>query len=123
MGFLKEQSPSYVSHYASIHLTAIRYMLLFDIVLSQGDGTFAELRKTITGKIEMLTFASMLWELFKAIIHGALESFKEIVGVKVLTEIKNKISCTVEELLEKALQLDENYIAGEIKAEQVGALP
>jgi hypothetical protein len=39
-----------------------------------------------------------------------------------LTEIKNKISCTVEELLEKALQLDENYIAGEIKAERAGAL-
>jgi hypothetical protein len=97
-------------------------MLLFDILLSQGDGTFAELRNTITGKIEMLTFASMLWELFKAIIYGALDSFKEIVGVKIMIEIKNKISCTVEELLEKALQLDENYIAGEIKAEQVGAL-
>jgi hypothetical protein len=122
MGFLKEQSPSYVSHYASVHLTAIRYMLLFDILLTQGDGTFAELRNTITGKIEMLTFASMLWGLFKAIIYGALDSFKEIVGVKILTEIKNKISCTVEELLEKALQLDENYIAGEIKAKQVGAL-
>ena len=97
-------------------------MLLFDLLLSRGDVTFAEWRNTVTDKIEMLTFASMLWELFKAVIYGVLDSFKKIIGTKILSKIKNKISCTVEELLEKALQLDENYIAGEIKAEQVGAL-
>ncbi len=53
----------YVSHYASIHLAAIRYILLFDILLLSGNGcSFAELLNNLTGKLEMLTFASMLWD-------------------------------------------------------------
>ena len=78
MGFLKEQSPSYVSHYSSIHLTALRYTLLLEGLLSEGDITFAEYR--------------------------------------------NKINTTVEVMLEKALQMDENYIKNELIAESIGAL-
>jgi len=122
MGFLKEQSPSYVSHYSSIHLTALRYMLLLQGLLSEGDITFAEYRNKITDKIEMLTFASILWQLFKAVIYGVLNSFKKIIGENLLSQIKNKISTTVEVMLEKALQMDEKYIKNEIKAERIGAL-
>ncbi len=123
MGFLKEQSWSYVSHYASIHLTAIRYMLLFDIMLLSGNCcSFASVRSELTGKLEMLTFAAILWELFKAIIYGVLDSFKELFGEEMLDKIKSKINSTIEEFLEKALQLDENYITNEIKAERLGAL-
>ena len=35
------------------------------------------------------------------LIYEVLDSFKEIIGTKILSKIKNKISCTVEELLEK----------------------
>ncbi|MEI6057237.1 MAG: transposase [Lentisphaerota bacterium] len=123
MGFLKEQSWSYVSHYASIHLTSIRYMLLFDILLLSGNCcSFGSMRNALTGKLEMLTFAAMLWELFKAIIYGVLDSFKELIGEEILNKIKCKISSTIEEFLEKALQLDESYIANELKAERIGAL-
>jgi len=122
MGFLKEQSPSYISHYASIHLTAVRYMLLLEGLLLEGDITFAQYRNKITDKIEMLTFASVLWQLFKAVIYGVLDTFKKIIGEGILTQIKNRITTTVEEMLEKALQMDENYIKHEIKAERIGAL-
>ena len=122
MGFLKEQSPSYVSHYASIHLTAVRYMLLLEGLLSEGDITFAKYRNKITDKIEMLTFASILWQLFKAVIYGVLDTFKKILGKSILSQIKIKINTTIEEMLEKALQLDENYIKHELKAERIGAL-
>ena len=123
MGFLKEQSWSYASHYASIHLTAIRYMLLFDILLLSGNGcSFGSMRNAITGKLEMLTFAALLWELFKSVIYGALDSFKELIGEDMLSKIKNKINSTIEVLLEKALQLDESYIANELKAERIGVL-
>jgi hypothetical protein len=123
MGFLKEQSWSYVSHYASIHLAALRYMLLFDILLLSGNGrSFAELRNNLTGKLEMLTFAAMLWALFKAIIYGILDSFEKLIGTEMLEKIKNKISSTIEMFLKKALQLDEDYIKNELKAERIGAL-
>jgi hypothetical protein len=122
MGFLKEQSPSYVSHYASIHLTAIRYMLLLERLISEGDISFAEYRNKITDKIEILTFASILWQLFKAVIYGVLDTFKKIIGESILSQIKNKISTTVEDMLEKALQMDEVYIKNEIKAERLGFL-
>lgn len=123
MGFLKEQSWSYVSHYASIHLDAIRYMLPFDILLLSGNScSFAESRNKLTGKLEMLTFAAMLWELFKAIIYGALDSFEKLIGSEMLKKIKDKISSTIEMFLEKALQLDEAYIKNELKAERIGAL-
>ncbi len=122
MGFLKEQSPSYISHYASIHLTALRYMLLLEGLLLEGDITFAQYRSKITNKIEMLTFASILWQLFKAIIYGVLDTFKKLIGEDIMHQIKNKISTTIEEMLEKALQMDENYIKHEIKAERIGAL-
>ena len=122
IGFLKEQSPSFVSHYCSIHLTALRYMLLLQGLLSEGDITFAEYRNKITDKIEMLTFASILWQLFKAVIYGVLNSFKKVIGENILSQIKNKINTTVEVMLEKALQMDEKYIKYEIKAESIGAL-
>lgn len=123
MGFLKEQSWSYVSHYASIHLAALRYMLLFDILLLSGNGcSFAELRNDLTGKLEMLTFAAMLWELFKAIIYGLLDSFEKLIGTKALEKIKDKIDSTIEIFLKKALQIDEDYIKNEIKAERIGVL-
>ena len=122
MGFLKEQSPSYISHYASIHLTAVRYMLLLEGLLLEGDITFAQYRNKISDKIEMLTFASLLWQLFKAVIYGVLDTFKKNLGESILSQIKIKINATIEEMLEKALLLDENYIKNEIKAEKIGAL-
>ncbi len=121
-GWLKEQSPAYTSHYASIHITAVRYMLLLHGMISEGDITFAEYRNSITDRIEILTFAAMLWKLFKNIIHGVLDSFEKMIGKNTLNKIKNKISCSIEDMLEKALQLDDNYIKAEIKAEKVGAL-
>ena len=73
LGFLKEQSGDYAVHYASIHLCAIRYMLIADRMMTSGTA-FGKIRNRITGQLEMLTFARLLWELFKALIHGALHS-------------------------------------------------
>ena len=122
MGFLKEQTGNYVCHYASVNLTAIRYLLIFDSMLRRGTCSFGEIRNEITGRLEMLTFASLLWAFFKAIIYGVLDQFSRIIGCDVLKKIKKTIKNTVEEILEKALQLDENYIKNEVKAEKLGLL-
>lgn len=120
MGFMKEQSPAYSSHYASIHLTAVRYMLLLERLICEGDITFAEYRNKITDKMEILTFASVLWQLFKAVIYGVIDTFEESIGSSVISKIKSKISSTIEVMLEKALQMDELYIKNELKAETLG---
>ena len=122
MGFLKEQTGNYVCHYASVHLTAIRYLLIFDSMLRRGGCRFGEMRNEITGRFEMLTFASLLWEFFKAIIYGVLDQFEQTIGSNVLKKIRETIKNTVENFLEKALQLDENYLKNEFKAEKLGLL-
>jgi hypothetical protein len=73
LGILKEQSEDYAVHYAYIHLCAIRYMLIADRMMTSGT-VFGKIRNRLTGQLEMLTFARLLWELFKALIHGALHS-------------------------------------------------
>ena len=97
-------------------------MLLLERLICEGDISFAEYRNKITYKIEMLTFASILWQFFKTVIYGVLDTLKKIIGEGVLSKIKNKISTTIEVMLEKALQMDENYITNEIKAESLGYL-
>ena len=47
MGFLKEHSPSYESHYTSIHLPAIRYMQSLKRLIGEGDISFTEYRNKI----------------------------------------------------------------------------
>ena len=122
MGFMKEQSGRYTFHYASIHLAAIRYLLFFHTMLSNGNASFGQIRDSITGKLEMLTFASLLWELFKALINGTLDSFQHLLPQNTLEEIKKKIDQTVTEFLNDALQLDSDYLNTELKAENLGLL-
>jgi hypothetical protein len=70
LGFLKEQSGDSAVHYVSILLCAIRYMFIANRMMTSGTA-FGKMRNRITGQLEMLTFARLLWELFKALIYGA----------------------------------------------------
>jgi hypothetical protein len=121
MGFLKEQTGNYACHYASIHLTSIRYLLLFDSMKERGADVFGQVRNDITGKMELISLATLLWDLFKTLIYGVLDQFKTI-GKEVLEEIKETMQTTVEKFLEEALQLDSVYLKNERKAEKLRAL-
>ena len=59
LGFLKEQSGSYQFAYASVHLSAIRYVLLFDAMLRQGTLSYGEIRDRQTGQLQVLTYATL----------------------------------------------------------------
>jgi hypothetical protein len=120
MGLLKEQTGNYVCHYMSVHLTAIRYALFSHIYLTEGGGTFGAIRKRISDGIQMLSFATILWELFKAIIFGSLDLFRKLLGDDVLQVIKETINTTVLEFLESALQLDTTSLREEAWAEEAG---
>ena len=122
MGFLKEQTGNYTVHYASIHLAAIRYNLFFNLMLDNGSLSFGEIRSKITGQLEKLSFATLLWELFRSLIHGTLDRFEKCIGIKMLKAIKDAIDGTVENFLKNALQMDDASCQRQIKAEALGIL-
>lgn len=117
LGLLKEQTGNYACHYASIHLTSIRYLLLFDAMKERGSDKFGQVRDGITGKLEWISFATLLWELFKAIIYGVLDQFEKI-GAEVIKEIKEMVQTSIMGFLEKTLQLDSESLRIERKAER-----
>ena len=121
MGLLKEQTGNYVCHYASIHMTSIRYLLLFDSMKERGADKFGETRDSITGKLEMISLATLLWGLFKAIIYGVLDQF-EVIGKDMIEKIKDNIEINIVSFFEKALQLDTGYLKHERKAEKLKLL-
>jgi len=122
MGFLSEQSTKYTVHYASIHLSAIRYTLLFNLMLDNGELNFANCRRRICDSLQSVTFATILWELFKSMINGVLDTFFEEIGNELVERIKATVNSTIEKLLSKALQIDEDSIQANIRAEQLGML-
>lgn len=120
-GFLKEQTGNYAVHYASVHLCAIRYMLVAHRMLVSGE-SFGTVRNKITKQLELLTFARLLWELFKALIYGVLDALKNEIPKSAIDLIKRKITTSITEFLDGALQLDERYTEIELKAESIGDL-
>lgn len=120
-GFLKEQTGDYAVHYASIHLCAIRYILVAHGMLISG-ASFGTIRSKITKQLELLTFARLLWELFRALIYGVLDALKNEISNEIIELIKGKINISITEFLDGALQLDDDYMTKELKAEAIGAL-
>ena len=120
-GFLREQTGNYAVHYASIHLCAIRYMLVAHRMLESGE-SFGAVRNKITKQLELLTFARLLWELFKALIYGVLDRLKNEIPESIIEMIKRKIATSITDFLDSALQLDECYMENELKAEASGVL-
>lgn len=119
MGLLSEKSPDYAVHYASIHLTAIRYMLLFNLMLENGGMNFAKYRKKSAETLETICFASILWEVFKKLVNGVLDSFVAAIGANIIGQIKTTIAEEVEALLAKALRIDEQSISDDLNAEHI----
>ena len=76
----------------------------------------------IVNLLILLTFARLLWELFKALIHGVLDSLKSQIRTATIDLIKKEISMSITEFLDNALQLDNEYIENELLAEAIGAL-
>ncbi len=104
------------------HMDALRYILFSHIFMQEGTFHFGKHRKNISDALELMSFASLLWTLFKAIIHGALDDFKSLVGHETLQTIKDHIDCTVAEFLNQALQLDPKSLIEESRAEEAGTI-
>ena len=122
LGFLKEQSGRYQLAYASVHLAAMRYLLLFEAMLRSGKLTYGEIRDQDSGQLQTLTFAALLWQLFRALIEGALKRLVNDLGPKAVKKISATIDRTVEEFLHDALHMSPEQISVQLKAEAFGYL-
>ena len=120
LGFLKEQSGRYQVAYASVHLAALRYLLLFEAMLRSGHLTYGEVRDRESGRLQVLTYAVLLWQLFSALIEGALDGLVKILGRKVVKKVLTAINQTVEEFLNDALHMSPNQVSVQMKAEELG---
>ncbi|MBI4659455.1 MAG: transposase [Verrucomicrobia bacterium] len=122
LGFLKEQSGRYQLAYASVHLAALRYLLLFEAMLRSGQLTYGEIRDRESGRLQALTYAALLWQLFRALIEGALEGLIKDLGRKVVRRVLIAIDQTVEGFLNDALQMSPEQVSVQLKAEHLGYL-
>lgn len=122
LGFLKEQSGRYQLAYASVHLAAIRYLLLFEAMLRNGQLSYGEIRDRQSGRLQTLTYATLLWQLFRALIEGALDGLVKDLGRKVVRTVLNAIDQTVEDFLNDALQMTPEQVSVQLKAEELGYL-
>jgi len=105
LGFLKEQSNHYAAYIASIHLTAMRFcMLVIAKSLHQASG-ISDMRNQITANATSIDYATRLWQVFRAVIAGALDELKILLG-DVLTQVMDTIERHVQSFFVQALQLD-----------------
>ena len=122
LGFLKEQSGRYQLAYASVHLAAMRYLLLFEAMLHSGQLSYGEIRDRESGRLQMLTYAALLWLFFRALIEGALDVLVKDLGRKLVRRVLAAIDQTVEEFLNAALHMSPEQVAVQLKAEELGYL-
>lgn len=118
LGLLREQTGCYVVHYASVHLTAMRFTLLFCALQDSGDGlTWGQMRDKVSCELIRLSFARMTWELLKAVLYGALNEFRPSIGDRLMNEILTAMDEAVEQFLQAALQIDDHSVAAAVQAE------
>ena len=122
LGFLKEQSGRYQVAYASVHLAAMRYLLLFEAMLRSGRLSYGEIRDRESGRLQVLTYAALLWQLFRALIEGALDGLVHELGRTVVKKVLAAIDQTVEGFLSDALQISPEQVSVQVKAEELGYL-
>jgi IS4 transposase len=69
LGFLQEQTATFASHTTSIHLCAIRYLMLVHNKLKNMDSRIGEIRSQIQEQLDSMSFAGRLWQIFRAITY------------------------------------------------------
>ena len=111
-GFLAEQSGKYQVAYASIHLSAVRYLIIFEAMQRNGNISFGEQRDLQSGKLLVMSYASLLWGLFRAIITGVFEQLQNEMGKELIDKLTDGIDGAVESFLNEALHMSPSQIRG-----------
>jgi len=96
---------NYAAYIASIHLTAIRFCLLLIAKQTQGASSIALMRQKLCRNIADISFAAKLWRVFRAVITGALDEMKAVLG-DVVTLVMETIDAHRQCWFVQVLQLD-----------------
>ncbi|MCU7900108.1 MAG: transposase [Candidatus Thiodiazotropha sp. (ex Lucinoma aequizonata)] len=105
LGFLQEQTTTFASHTASVHLCAIRYLMLVHNKLEDPDFRVGDIRSQIQEQLDLLSFAGKLWQIFRVIISGTLSELQATLGCSVDT-VMLAIDKRVSEFFISSLQPD-----------------
>ena len=105
LGLLKEQSNHYAAYIASIHLAAIRFCMLVIAKQTQGYENITQIRHSLGSNSADISYAGKLWQVFRAIITGALDELQGILGDTV-TLVLETIEAHIQCFFVQALQLD-----------------
>ncbi len=91
-------------------------------MLRNGRLDYGEIRDRQSGQLQILTYASLMWQLFRALIEGALEGLVEDLGQGIIQKITDAIDQTVENFLNDALHISPEHVSADLKAEELGYL-
>ena len=105
LGWLKEQTSTFASHTASIHLCAMRYLMLVHNKLAYESMKIGEIRSNIQEQLDAMSFAAKLWQCFRTVISGVLRELKNQLGCSEQTIIA-AMDDKIQEFFLKSLQLD-----------------
>ena len=72
--------------------------------------------------MQTLTYAALLWQLFRSLIEGALEGLVRDLGRRLVKKVLAAIDQSVAGFLQEALQIAPQQVATQLKAEELGYL-
>jgi len=115
LGWLKEQTETFASHVASLHLCAIRYALLV-CAKAQRYSRVCDSRRDVEEQLTLLSYGRKLWEFFRLLIQLSLNEIKDELNnqVGLITETLDK---SIRRFFEQALQLDHRTLSLESKVQ------
>ncbi len=109
-GLLSEQSGKYQVAYASVHLAAVRYLLIYEAMHRNGSISFGEQRDLVSGKLLIISFASLLWKLFRSLITGALGGMKYLLEPALIEKLVGTMDEAIEGFLNEAFHMTDKHI-------------
>ena len=89
----------------SIHLCAIRYLMLVHAKLDGEGAGVAGVRADIRDQLNLMSFAARLWQIFRAIISGTLDELGDTLGCSAQSLMK-AFDEKVNRFFTQSLQLD-----------------
>ena len=105
LGFLQEQTWTFTSHIASIHLCAVRYLMLMSARLEDDDRRVCDIRSDISDQLTFISVGRQAWEMFRYLIVSSLNQRKKTLTAlteDIIQELDHQIQC----FFEKSLSLE-----------------
>lgn len=121
-GFLQEQTGAYETHYASIHLAALRYILIFHIYLQQDGLGFANIRRQLSFQMELLSFSVLSREMISVLINRVIDFKCRLLEPEFVKSLKSEIQSYVNGFLHRSSRIDPESVLRHHKAEKLGLL-